>query len=965
MCAGFAPASSAQTYPAPSLAACNATEFATVLQAPPKLDLEVNGAAAPDAAQRVPQAVWLSRHLVQWPDARGAKPSAANSATASGTTSVNTAPSADPGRYKLYHSASGQLQALVGQPVQGADGALVLARFGASLPTALAKRFKFVSAGVVLQLDDEEVKRLPKLVQQQLLVVQEDASGRVLRSAPLQWAGLLDDLFTPAGLVPDLGATPKARETTFKLWAPTAQAVALCRFDSSTGAANALQALQRDDAAGIWIYHHAANLQGEYYTYLVDVWVPGTGLVRNRVTDPYSVSLNADSQRSYVADLNHPSLQPAGWKQHPRPKPLAAAVDMTIYELHVRDFSMQDTTVPLVQRGKYVALTQARSNGMRHLQALAQAGVTDVHLLPIFDIATISETGCVSPAIETPARGDSEAPQAAVVANAAQDCFNWGYDPFHFSAPEGSYATDSNNAATRILELRRMVMALHRLGLRVGMDMVYNHTTVSGQNARSVLDRIVPGYYQRLDAFGAVERSTCCDNTATENLMMGKLMQDSVALWTQAYRMDSFRFDLMAHQPHDAMVALQARVNKVAGRSINLIGEGWNFGEVADGARFVQASQLSLNGTGIATFSDRGRDAVRGGGAGDNGSAQISNQGYINGMVYDRNALSQAKPDDLLRTADMVRVGLAGSLRDFQMLTFTGQNRKLSELDYGGGQPAGYVSQPGEVVNYIENHDNQTLYDINMFRLPTGTSMQDRVRVQMLGVAINALSQGIAYFHAGTEVLRSKSLDRNSFDSGDWFNRLDWSYQTNYFGTGLPPKPDNAASWPLMAPLLPDPANRPAATDIAMARDSFNDLLKIRASTTLLRLRTAADIQERLSFRNIGPGQNPVVLVGHVQGTDRGPVYGHGHGRGHGHGHDKGQSKLYPGSVFQELLYLVNVDPKTQTLVLPQEVGKTYQLHPVHTAARAADVRAREARYEKQSGQFTVPGRTAVVFVVR
>ena len=183
-----------------------------------------------------------------------------------------------------------------------------------------------------------------------------------------------------------------------------------------------------------------------------------------------------------------------------------------------------------------------------------------------------------------------------------------------------------------------MVMALHAAGLRVGMDVVYNHTSNAGQHAQSVLDRIVPGYYHRLNDQGVIERSTCCDNTATENLMMGKLMVDSVELWAKHYRIDSFRFDLMAHQPRAVMEALQTRVNKATGRHVNLIGEGWNFGEVANGARFVQASQLSLNGSGIGTFSDRGRDAVRGGSAGDNGDAQIRNQGYINGLVYDRNA---------------------------------------------------------------------------------------------------------------------------------------------------------------------------------------------------------------------------------------------------------------------------------------------------------------------------------------
>ena len=891
-----------------ALVACNGPAFQTVLQAAPQM---------PPASTKTPQGVWLSRQLLQWPEA------------------------ATTGSFKLYHSATGQLRVQVGQMAAGFDGVVALQPANGPVPAALATRFKYVKPGVVLQVGAVDVPRVGAMLQQQVLLVQEDASGMVTRVAGLQIAGALDDLYAKAADATDLGATVSPKQTQFKLWAPTARTVTLCQFANATGNATRATALQRDSTTGIWSGKAAQNLQGQYYTYLVDGIVPGAGLVRNRVTDPYSVSLNTDSQRSFIADLNSPALKPSGWDKHPLPRLLKAQVDMTIYELHVRDFSWQDATVPAAHRGKYLAFTHTTSNGMRHLKDLAKAGMTDVHLLPVFDLATVPEQGCVSPAIATPERGDSEAPQAAIQAVAGQDCFNWGYDPFHFNAPEGSYATDAQDGAKRVIELRQMVMALHKAGLRVGMDMVYNHTTASGQVERSVLDRIVPGYYQRLDAFGTVERSTCCDNTATENRMMGKLMLDSVELWTRQYRMDSFRFDLMAHQPRDSMLVLQARVNKAAGRHVNLIGEGWNFGEVANGARFVQASQLSLNGTGIGTFSDRGRDAVRGGSAGDNGTAQIGNQGYINGMVYDRNALSGAVKNDLLRTADMVRVGLAGSLRDFEMLTFTGQNRKLSEIDYGGGQPAGYVSEPIEVVNYIENHDNQTLYDLNVFRLPPGTSMEDRVRVQMLGVAINAFSQGVAYFHAGTEVLRSKSMDRNSYDSGDWFNRLDWTYQTNYFGTGLPPKQDNGESWSLMAPLLADPANRPAPADIAKARDMFNDLLKIRTSTTLLRLRTAADIQSRLSFRNVGPGQNPVVQVGHVDG------------------------KGYPGANFKELLYFVNVDKVAQTLTLPQEAGKAYSLHPVHTAKSAADQRPLSATHDAATGRFTLPARTALVYVIQ
>lgn len=891
------------------LDACNGDSFQTVLQATP---------AATPANPSVPQAVWLNQQLLQWP---GIAPK---------------------GRFTLHHSRTGQLRATAGEAVTGSDGApLVLMLHTQALPAHTAQRFAYVKPGTVLAVQGTDLQRLHLLRQGQLLLVQEDDTGRVVQSTPNQLAGALDAAYAPANRITDLGATLGPRHTQLKLWAPTAQQVHACLFDTAQGRATAAPALRRDAATGAWRYRHGSKLTGRYYSYLVDVFVPSIGVVRNRVTDPYAVSLNADSQRSYIADLGDASLKPAGWDQHQAPQRVQAPVDMSIYELHVRDFSVGDASVPEALRGKYLAFTQAESNGMRHLRALSRAGMTDVHLLPIFDIASVPERGCTTPTIDTPAQGDSEAPQAASAASAAKDCFNWGYDPLHFNAPEGSYASNADDGATRILELRQMVMALHTAGLRVGMDVVYNHTSASGQHPQSVLDRIVPGYYHRLDAFGAIERSTCCDNTATENMMMGKLMVDSAVLWAKQYRIDSFRFDLMAHQPRPVMEALQAQVNKAAGRHIHLIGEGWNFGEVANGARFVQASQLSLNGSGIGTFSDRARDAVRGGSAGDNGEALIRNQGYTNGMVYDRNALSTATPEDLLRSADMVRVGLAGSIRNFEMMTHTGRRKTLAEIDYAG-QPAGYASEPSEVVNYVENHDNQTLFDNNIFKLPVGTSTEDRARVQVLAMAINAFSQGVAYFHAGTEILRSKSLDRNSYDSGDWFNRLDWTYQTNFFGTGLPPKADNVESWPLMRPLLADTRLRPTPADIAFTRDAFKDLLAIRAGSTLLRLRTAADIQQRLRLPNTGPTQNAVVLAGHLNG------------RG------------YPGANYQELLYVINVDKVTQTVTLPELAGKPFQLHPVQASAEAADARVRNtAAVDRASGRFTVPARSAVVYVVQ
>jgi pullulanase-type alpha-1,6-glucosidase len=486
-----------------------------------------------------------------------------------------------------------------------------------------------------------------------------------------------------------------------------------------------------------------------------------------------------------------------------------------------------------------------------------------------------------------------------------------------------------------------MVMALHQAGLRVGMDVVYNHTAAAGQHRHSVLDRIVPGYYHRLDAQGRIERSTCCDNTATEHRMMGKLMRDSVRLWAREHGIDSFRFDLMGHQPRDEMERLRDELKADNGRAIQLIGEGWNFGEVADGRRFVQASQLSLNGSGIGTFSDRARDYVRGGSPFDGGDSLIANQGYINGLYYDANAKGGGKSrTDLMWAADVIKVGLAGSIRSFPLTTHWDANLTLEQIDYNG-QPAGYVLNPGEVVNYVENHDNQTLFDINAYKLPVGTSKEDRARVQMLGAAINAFSQGVAYFHAGIDTLRSKSMDRDSYNSGDWFNRLDWSYASNNFGVGLPVEDKNGSNWSIIGPLLANPAILPGSTEITWTRDAFRDLLKIRASSTLFRLRSGDDVKSRLMFHNTGSGQVASVLVGHLDGNG------------------------YAGAGFKEVLYLINVDKVAQTLTIDAEKGKAYVLHPVHGAATAADKRAAGAAYVGATGAFTVPARTAVVFVVQ
>jgi pullulanase-type alpha-1,6-glucosidase len=919
-----------------------AQEDGTVYSSPPDL----RSASTTDS-----RAVWLTRQLLQWPKVNGA------------------------GVFKLHHSATGQILAPKGAAVTGSAGALTLDVFTGALAPEVATRFTYLSGGVILSVKAADLAGIASLLKDQVVVVQEDAAGLVQNATTLQVAGALDDLYATANAATaDLGVSLAAGSTAFKLWAPTARAVSVCTYDSGAGAATGLDPMTYDAASGTWSVSRPGDLSGKYYRYVVEVFVRGVGLVRNLVTDPYSVSLTTDSTRSYVADLAATRLRPSGWDTASSPPQPGAQTDLSIYELHVRDFSINDATVPAAHRGKYLAFTDATSDGMKHLQALAVAGITDIHLLPVFDLATVREnpadrvdldsqfsdlcartpnpiaaSRCATYAGKTvgevlasfgPA---AEQQQEFTVDMAELDGFNWGYDPFHFTAPEGSYASDAADGATRVLEFRQMVMGLHQAGLRVGMDVVYNHTTRAGQDEHSVLDRIVPGYYHRLDALGAVQTSTCCSNTATENAMMAKLMSDSVVTWATQYRIDSFRFDLMGHQPRSVMEAIKARVATATGRDIQLIGEGWNFGEVANGVRFVQASQLSLNGSGIATFTDRARDRIRGGSPFDGGPDLVKNQGYVNGLSYDPNPTGPTGPaavNALGAAADMVRVGLAGSIRDYPLTTWDGTATTLQAVDYNG-QPAGYVTSPDEVVNYIENHDNQTFYDINVYKLPVGTSMDDRVRVQLLGVALNAFSQGLAYYHAGVDTLRSKSMDRNSYNSGDWFNRLDWTYATNNYGVGAPPQGDNGSNWSIIEPLLNNSTLRPSPTAIAFARDGFRDLLAVRKSSTLFRLRTAADVKARLTFPNSGLGQVATVMAGHLDGAG------------------------YTGAGFAEVLYLVNVDKVAHDLVLAGETGKAWVLHPVQAAATAADPRPRtDALFTPGTGTFTVPPRTTVVYVI-
>jgi pullulanase-type alpha-1,6-glucosidase len=459
------------------------------------------------------------------------------------------------------------------------------------------------------------------------------------------------------------------------------------------------------------------------------------------------------------------------------------------------------------------------------------------------------------------------------------------------------------------------------------MDVVYNHTMGGGLDRFSVLDRVVPGYYHRLLPDGTVAESTCCPNTAPEHAMMGKLVIDSILTWARAYKVDGFRFDLMGHHPRANILEtrvmldhLTGEADGVEGRDIYLYGEGWNFGEVAYDARFAQATQVNMAGTGIGTFNDRLRDAVRGGGSfGDD----PSERGFATG-------LGSHTP---LAVHDRIKVGLAGGLATYRFVTHTGHEASGAQIDYNGS-PSGYAAAPGETVNYVDAHDNEILYDAMAFKLPAGTAGVDRARMQVLALALVVLSQGVGFVALGSERLRSKSLDRNSYNSGDWFNQIRWDpAQGNGFGVGLPPAADNEDKWPWARPLLADPALVPGPAVVTMAAERYRELLRIRRSSPVFGLPTADEVQRRLTFPLGGPGETPGVVVMCLDGAGLDPRW-------------------------RQVVVVFNATTEPVSQTVPG-AAPDLRLHPELTGSADPDLRTAGAA----DGTLTVPARSVAVYV--
>jgi pullulanase len=360
-------------------------------------------------------------------------------------------------------------------------------------------------------------------------------------------------------------------------------------------------------------------------------------------------------------------------------------------------------------------------------------------------------------------------------------------------------------------------------------------------------------------------------------------------------------------------------------------------GEVANDARFVQATQANMAGTGIGSFNDRIRDGVRGGGP----FGGLQEQGFATGLFNDPNGTPQGSPAEqeerLMMQSDWIRVSLAGALADYMFIDRFGNAVMSSQVDYNG-QQAGYTDDPQEIINYAAAHDNETFFDIVQLKVPLATTPGDRVRVQNMGNDLIALGQGVPFFHAGQDMLRSKSMDRDSFNSGDWFNRLDFTYQWNNWGAGLPVASKNLANWPIMQPLLADPAIVVSTTEIVTAAAHFREMMQIRKSSHLFRLPDEPEVNSRLRFLNTGPDQIPGLIVMTLSDDDGGI--------------DR---------VRERIVVLFNATVSPQVFEAPLFAGIDFELHEVQQAS--IDPVMKTSSWDIDLSTFSVPARTTAVFV--
>ncbi|HYF77168.1 MAG TPA: type I pullulanase [Symbiobacteriaceae bacterium] len=523
-----------------------------------------------------------------------------------------------------------------------------------------------------------------------------------LKGAAILKRGVLNDpAFVYTG--DDLGHTYAPAGTKFRLWAPTVGGVSVLVYNGPEDSVSQAKAYPlKADQGGTWVGTVDGDLKGKYYTFQLE-----TGNQKTEVMDPYAVGAGVNGNKALVVDWAE--TNPAGFTSHQRPAFSTKATDAILYEIHVRDISMNANS-GIKNKGKFLAFTETGTigpsgvkTGVDHLKEL---GVTHVHLLPAFDYASVDEK--------------------------RNDQFNWGYDPKNFNVPEGSYATDPNGI-TRIKEFKQMVQGLHQNGLRVVMDVVYNHTSMGA----SPFDAIAPTYYYRYDATGKLSNGSGTGNeTASERPMMRKYIVDSVKLWAKEYQVDGFRFDLMGLHDVETMKAVRAALDEID-PTIIIYGEPWTGGASAldSELRIGKGKQQGLN---IAVFNDNIRNAIKG-----------DNDGVTKGFATGAGS----------QTMNIQRGVVGGIAFDNWIEDFT--------------------KEPVESVNYASAHDNLTLWD-KIAKSNASDSEADRIKMDLLAQAIVFTSQGVPFIHGGEEMLRTKGGNHNSYNAPDAVNQLDWSRKAQY-----------------------------------------------------------------------------------------------------------------------------------------------------------------------------------------
>lgn len=514
----------------------------------------------------------------------------------------------------------------------------------------------------------------------------------------------------------DLGFTYTPLQTTFKIWSPAASEVKLHLYEQGNGNNKINTTSLKRKEEGVWETVISGDQKNRYYTFQVKQ----NGQWNQEKPDLYARAVGVNGQRSMVVDMDE--TNPEGWQTDKRPA-LENYTDIVIYELHVRDMSIHESS-GIDNKGKFIGLAETGtrnpaglSTGLDHIKEL---GVTHVHLLPSFDHRSIDETRLNEPQ------------------------YNWGYDPLNYNVPEGSFATDPYEGKNRIKEFKQMVKAMHENGLRVVLDVVYNHT---GQTEDSNFNQLVPLYYYRQTADGAFSDASACGNeTASEREMMRKYIIESVKYWASEYHLDGFRFDLMGIHDIETMNQVSAELRAID-PSIFVYGEGWTAGSspLPQEEQALKANTYKLEK--VAAFSDDLRDGLK-------GSVFEEKEG---GFVSNRPGLKES-----------IKFGIVASTQHPQI--------DYSKVNYSR---APWAAEPYQTISYVSCHDNNTLFDKLKLSNEEATE-EELIKMHKLAETIVLTSQGVPFVHAGMEMLRTKDGVENSFESPDEINQIDWNRKTQY-----------------------------------------------------------------------------------------------------------------------------------------------------------------------------------------